>query len=64
MNRNESLYDWFTKEILPHLENLGWEYDRMSQDGKDALDSIDKIYQDLEEEAILVVRVWKGSTEK
>ena len=64
MNRNESLYDWFTKEILPHLENLGWEYDRMSQDGKDAFDSIDKIYQDLEEEAILVVRVWKGSTEK
>ncbi len=37
---NKSLYEWFTKEILPHLETLGWEYDRMSQDGKDAFDAI------------------------
>jgi hypothetical protein len=53
---NKSLYEWFTTEILPHLENLGWEYDRMSQDGKDAFDAIEKIYEDMQ--------VWKHLTEK
>lgn len=30
--------------IVPHITELGYEYDRVSQDGKDALDAIYAIY--------------------
>tara|TARA_Y100000310_G_scaffold160498_1_gene160258 strand:- start:304 stop:495 length:192 start_codon:yes stop_codon:yes gene_type:complete len=32
------------RAIYPHFETLAWEYDRMSQDGKDALDAIADIF--------------------
>jgi len=34
-------------KIAPHVADLGWEYDRMSQDGGAALEAIDKILNDL-----------------
>jgi hypothetical protein len=33
--------------IAPHVADLGWEYDRLSQDGGAALKAIDKILNDL-----------------
>jgi|TARA_Y100000034_G_scaffold112190_1_gene145927 hypothetical protein len=33
------------RAIYPHFETLAWEYDRMSQDGKDAADAIADIFE-------------------
>lgn len=33
--------------LSTHISDLGWEYDRMSEDGKDSLKAIDKILNDL-----------------
>ncbi len=41
-------YKTALKELHPLSGDLGWEYDRMSQDGKDTLDSIDKVIEGIE----------------
>jgi|TARA_Y100000034_G_C6818859_1_gene368606 hypothetical protein len=33
------------RAIRPHFEELWFEYDRMSQDGKDAMDAIGDIFE-------------------
>ena len=35
------------EEIIPLITDLGWEYDRMSADGKDSFDKIEKLLMDM-----------------
>ena len=35
------------EEIVPLITDLGWEYDRMSADGKDSFDKIEKLLLDM-----------------
>ena len=35
------------EEILPLITDLGWEYQRMSADGKDSFDKIEKLLMDM-----------------
>jgi len=35
------------EEIVPLITDLGWEYDRMSADGKDSFDKIEKLLMDM-----------------
>ena len=35
------------EEIVPLITDLGWEYDRMSADGKDSFDKIEKLLIDM-----------------
>ena len=35
------------EEIIPLITDLGWEYDRMSADGKDSFDKIEKLLIDM-----------------
>ena len=38
------------KEILALIEDLGWEYDRMSSSGKEAYDKLAKYLEDTDEQ--------------
>ena len=35
------------EKIIPLITDLGWEYDRMSADGKDSFDKIEKLLIDM-----------------
>mgnify|MGYP001177366108 FL=1 len=35
------------EEIIPLITDLGWEYQRMSADGKDSFDKIEKLLMDM-----------------
>jgi|TARA_B100001079_G_scaffold213813_1_gene188242 hypothetical protein len=35
------------EEIIPLITDLGWEYQRMSSDGKDSFDKIEKLLMDM-----------------
>ena len=35
------------EEIIPLITDLGWEYQRMSSDGKDSFDKIEKLLMDI-----------------
>ena len=35
------------EEIIPLITDLGWEYQRMSADGKDSFDKIEKLLIDM-----------------
>ena len=35
------------EEIVPLITDLGWEYQRMSADGKDSFDKIEKLLLDM-----------------
>lgn len=35
------------EKIIPLITDLGWEYDRMSADGKDSFDKIEKLLMDM-----------------
>ena len=35
------------EKIIPLITDLGWEYDRMSADGKDSFDKIEKLLLDM-----------------
>ena len=35
------------EKLIPLITDLGWEYDRMSADGKDSFDKIEKLLIDL-----------------
>ena len=35
------------EEIIPLITDLGWEYQRMSSDGKDSFDKIEKLLIDM-----------------
>jgi len=40
---NPKTYKELLHAIVPHICELAWEYDRVSSDGKDALDAIDAL---------------------
>ncbi len=35
------------ENLIPLITDLGWEYDRMSADGKDSFDKIEKLLIDM-----------------
>ena len=35
------------ENLIPLITDLGWEYDRMSGDGKDSFDKIEKLLMDM-----------------
>ncbi len=35
------------EKIIPLITDLGWEYQRMSADGKDSFDKIEKLLMDM-----------------
>ena len=35
------------EKLIPLIADLGWEYDRMSADGKDSFDKIEKLLIDM-----------------
>ena len=35
------------ENLIPLITDLGWEYDRMSADGKDSFDKIEKLLLDM-----------------
>lgn len=35
------------EKIIPLITDLGWEYQRMSSDGKDSFDKIEKLLMDM-----------------
>ena len=45
------------EEIIPLITDLGWEYQRMSSDGKDSFDKIEKLLMDMGTEVPATVGV-------
>ena len=45
------------EKIIPLITDLGWEYQRMSADGKDSFDKIEKLLLDLGTEVPAAVGV-------
>ena len=46
-NHMSDKYKTALKELLPLVGDLGWEYERMSRSGQETLDSIDKVFENL-----------------
>ena len=45
------------EKIIPLITDLGWEYQRMSADGKDSFDKIEKLLLDMGTEVLASVGV-------